>query len=73
MQSNSLLVQNQRNLNFLVLFVAIFFNLVTAVNTVLHDPFVGYDADGHLDYMVVAARHLPDEAESGEYFSPPFP
>ncbi len=54
------------------LFVFIIIALV-GVNSIIHDPIVGYDADAHLDYLAVVGNHLPSEIESGEFFSPPLP
>jgi hypothetical protein len=31
----------------LVISLAIIINLVVATNTILHDPYIGYDSDGH--------------------------
>lgn len=46
---------------------------LVGVNSFIHDPLVGYDADAHLDYLAVIGDHLPSEIESGEFFSPPLP
>ena len=73
MQTKSLPRSEYISAKLIVITLAVFINLIVAFNAVLHDPFVGYDADGHLDYMVTMALHLPTEAESGEYFSPPLP
>lgn len=56
-----------------VIALAVLINCIVAINAFLHDPFIGYDADGHLDYMATVAQQLPSEKESGEYFSPPLP
>ena len=63
----------RQHLNRILLTIAIVINVLVAINTYVHHPFVGYDAEGHLDYMSVVALHLPTEAESGEYYSPPLP
>jgi hypothetical protein len=60
-------------LNRFVVGFAILINLLVAVNTAIHNPFIGYDAGDHLDYMTVAAIHLPTKTDSGEYYSPPLP
>jgi len=62
-----------QNLNRIILTIAYVINLLVAINTSLHNPFMGYDADEHLDYMSVVAFHLPTETDSGEYYSPPLP
>lgn len=46
--------------------------LILALNAVLHDPRVGYDAAAHRAYAgVLAHGRLPSPAESSEFFSAP--
>jgi hypothetical protein len=49
-------------------------NGVVLLNAVLHDPRIGYDALGHLQYAsALADFRLPEANESREFFSPPLP
>ncbi len=63
----------QQYLNSIILAIACIINSLVAINAVLHDPFIGYDADNHLDYVSVLAVHLPTKSDSLEYYSPPLP
>jgi hypothetical protein len=63
----------QENLNRTILAIACIINLLVAFNAVVHDPFIGYDADNHLDYVSVLAVRLPAKSDSLEYYSPPLP
>lgn len=63
----------ERNLNRIILAIACIINVLVAVNAALHNPFIGYDADNHLDYVSVLAEHLPNQSDSLEYYSPPLP
>ena len=58
---------------FLVLaFAAI--NTIVLINALRHDPFIGYDAAGHLRYIqALAGGSLPTVDQTGEFFSPPLP
>ena len=62
-----------QNLNRIILAIACIINALVAVNAALHNPFIGYDADNHLDYVSVLAEHLPNQSDSLEYYSPPLP
>jgi hypothetical protein len=64
---------SEQNLKRMILAIASVINLLVAVNIALHNPFIGYDAKDHLDYLSVAAAHLPTESDSAEYYSPPLP
>ncbi len=58
------------NVALVVVFLAI--NLIVLVNTIRHDPNIGYDATAHLAYVdVLAEFRLPTLDESYEAFSPP--
>ena len=57
----------------IVLLLVIVINVLVAINAIFHNPFAGYDSDAHLDYMTVAADHLPTKSDSLEYYSPPLP
>lgn len=49
-------------------------NLIVLWNAVNHDSLIGYDAEGHYqNVQALAAGHLPDASDSGEFFSPPLP
>lgn len=49
-------------------------NSIVAINAILHDPGVQYDADGHEAYVQSLARlRLPTPDESTEFFLPPLP
>ena len=65
--------RGQQDLNRLILAIACIINALVAVNAALHNPFIGYDADNHLDYVSVLAVRLPTESDSLEYYSPPLP
>ncbi len=64
---------SQPSLNRIILTIACVINLLVAVNTFLHNPFIGYDLEDHLDYVTVVVVHLPNQSDSGEYYSPPLP
>ena len=53
--------------------VFVLINLIVAVNAFIHNPEMGYDAEGHLDYITTLPAKLPTFAESTEFFSPPLP
>lgn len=60
--------------NTIVVALFVLINSVVAVNAVLHDPHVQYDADGHDGYVTTLARlSLPMRTDSSEFFSPPLP
>ena len=63
----------EQNLNRVILAIACIINALVAVNAAFHNPFIGYDADNHLDYVSVLADHLPTKSDSLEYYSPPLP
>ena len=65
--------RGEQNLSRLILAIACIINLLVAFNAVIHDPFIGYDADNHLDYVSVLALRLPAKSDSLEYYSPPLP
>ena len=54
-----------------VLFAAI--NLLVIINAIWHHPKIGYDVEGYLTYIQVLLHHLPQPADTGEFFSPPLP
>ena len=62
---------------FTIFFVILFCILI--YNILHYDPILGYDAEAHYSYIDTFARylprsiHLPTEAESREFFSPPLP
>jgi hypothetical protein len=64
---------SQENLNRIILAIACIINILVAFNAALHNPFIGYDADNHLDYVSVLAERLPTKSDSLEYYSPPLP
>ncbi len=64
---------SKQNLSRIILTIVIAINLLVATNALLHNPFIGYDAGFHLDYVSVAAVHLPTKLDSAEYYSPPLP
>jgi hypothetical protein len=55
----------------LALFLAI--NGLVLVNSILHDPGIGYDAVDHLRYIRILPSRMPSEADTREFFSPPLP
>jgi len=74
---NAILSLFKSNGRFSLWLIIIFFfiNAVVFLNAILHDPRVGYDADGHLGYVSTLAFHnrLPNQEDSCEFFSPPAP
>jgi len=66
-------MKKEKKLKYIVYIIAILINVIVIVNSIIHDPIIGYDSDAHLDYITVVADHLPSESDSGEYFSPPLP
>ena len=49
-------------------------NSVVFYNARRHDPGIGYDSDAHLHYlMAMSQRRLPNDKDTGEFFSPPLP
>jgi hypothetical protein len=64
---------NGRRDTFLVV-VFLLINAIVAYNAVLHDPWIGYDAENHLSYIrALSDFHLVSPSESYEFFSPPLP
>ncbi len=64
----------EQNLKRIILILAIVINSLVAINSFLHNPFVGYDSDAHLDYVSILTFRLPaDREDSKEYYSPPLP
>lgn len=61
-------------LNWALLATYIAINVLVLLNVSLHDPYVGYDAHGHLKYVeVLAEPHLPTLEDTHEFFSAPLP
>lgn len=58
----------------LLITIFVLINLIVLINAVIHDPSVGYDAEGHFKYIVALSQgHLPTIEETHEFFSPPLP
>lgn len=54
--------------------VFLLINGLVFVNACLHDPRIGYDAVGHLSYILKLSQlHLVTPQDSREFFSPPLP
>jgi hypothetical protein len=57
--------------------VAIFIliNLLVLINTILHDPYQGYDAGDHIHYIKTLAikKEIPTCADSAQCYIPPLP
>jgi hypothetical protein len=53
--------------------VFIVINMIVLINAFIHNPEMGYDAEGHLNYITMLPGKLPNYAESTEFFSPPLP
>ena len=50
----------------------VFVNSVVLVNALLHDPFVGYDANAHFGYIgALSEGRLPTPDDTFEFFTPP--
>ena len=73
MKEKAALLKTRPATQLVIVFLFLAIILIVAVNSIVHDPIVGYDADAHLDYLAVVSDHLPSEIESGEFFSPPLP
>jgi hypothetical protein len=57
-----------------VLGIFILINGLVLLNSILHDPAIGYDAVDHLaNIRAISSGHLPTVNESSEFFSPPLP
>jgi len=56
-----------------LVFLFILVNLLVLANTVLHDPYQGYDAGDHIHYIKALAinREIPTCAESAQCYIPP--
>ncbi len=55
-----------------LIFVAL--NVIQLYNSLFHDPFIGYDARGHLGYILALSRgNLVSPHDTHEFFSPPLP
>lgn len=56
----------------ILLAILIAMNGMVLLNACLHNPFIGYDAGSHINYMMTLAHgRLPTPADSNEFFSPP--
>jgi len=56
----------------LLVAVYVVINALVALNAVVHDPGIGYDAFWHLEYIAHLAKgHLVSFEETHEFFSPP--
>ena len=59
----------------LFILIAILFALI--FNIIFYDPFDGYDAEAHYNYVDSFSRHLPrsinipDDSQTREFFNPP--
>jgi hypothetical protein len=63
---------NRFDIELVVVFVLI--NGLVIFNACLHDPRIGYDADGHLSYIQTFSQFcLVTPQDSHEFFSPPLP
>src|SRR5664279_4988163 len=66
--------RSEGKLSRLLLIIYIAINILVAVNSILHSPFVGYDIPEHLKNIAVLAQfRLPVRLDSREFFSPPLP
>lgn len=63
----------QGKVDFLLLAIFVLVNGLVLINSILHNPEMGYDADDHLAYMQVLPYRLPYEDDTREFFSPPLP
>lgn len=64
----------QKHFTWLLIILYGMVNGLVAVNSMLHNPLVGYDMDNHLQYVLSLAQgRFPTPQESNEYFSPPLP
>ncbi|MEX1071363.1 MAG: hypothetical protein WEC37_01945 [Anaerolineales bacterium] len=62
-----------RKVDRTLLAVFLLINLITLINSVIHNPEMGYDAEEHLLYITILPTRLPLYSESKEFFSPPLP
>ncbi len=64
---------NNKRVDLRLVIVFVVINLIVVVNAFVHNPEMGYDAEGHLDYITALPSKLPTFSESTEFFSPPLP
>src|SRR5574341_960532 len=62
-------------LDRILLAIYLLINALVLINALLHNPYNGYDAHDHINYIEALASHwrLPTKAETGQYYSPPLP
>lgn len=63
----------KKKLDWVLVTLFVVINLIVSINAVIHNPEMGYDAEGHLNYITMLPGKLPNYAESTEFFSPPLP
>lgn len=64
--------RNQGKVNWIVLFLFLFINLLVLYNSVFHDPYIGYDTSAYLEYIsALSEGRLPTSEDTAEFFSPP--
>ncbi len=62
-----------KTLDVRLVLVFVIINFIVVVNAFIHNPEMGYDAEGHLNYITVLPTQLPTFGQSTEFFSPPLP
>ncbi len=62
-------------LDKILLAVCLLVSGLVFVNAFLHNPYYGYDAHDHINYVISLSSNgrLPVKAETGQYYSPPLP
>ena len=57
----------------ILLAIFLVINLLVLINSILHNPEMGYDAEDHLAYIQVMPYRFPNDQDTREFFSPPLP
>ncbi len=57
----------------LLLAIFLVVNLLVFIDSLLHNPEMGYDAEDHLTYIQILPYRFPNAEDTREFFSPPLP
>ncbi|MCX6244381.1 MAG: glycosyltransferase family 39 protein [Bacteroidetes bacterium] len=67
-------LRSEGKLNIPLVVIFLLINGIVLLNSRLHAPWIGYDANAHISYIkALSAFRLVSPAESQEFFSPPLP
>jgi len=64
---------NGGKLDFPLLGIFVFINLIVLINAFLHHPKIGYDVVHNISYIQILFDRLPSKQDTPEFFSPPLP